>query len=60
MILDKNKEKKEWSKHAFERKIKYIYDVKNQNVMTCIHENKVNKVAENFLLHDILKPSICA
>ena len=33
-----------------------MYDIKIQNVMTCIHENEVNKVAEYNLLYDILNP----
>ena len=28
--------------------------------MTCIHEYKVNKLFENFLLDDILNPPKCA
>ena len=26
-----------WRQHAFERKLKYIYDIKIPNGMTCIH-----------------------
>ena len=30
--------KKEWHKRVFEVKLEYIYDIKIQNGMTCIHE----------------------
>ena len=46
MSLDENKEKKEWRKRAFERGLECIYNVKNQNGMTCIHENEVNNIAK--------------
>ena len=50
-------EKKQWSKHAFEIKLKNIYYIKRQNGMTCIHENNINKMSEFNLIHDILNPS---
>ena len=53
IILDE----KEWRKRAFESKLENINDIKRQNGMTCIHKNKVNKIAEYNLLHDILNPS---
>ena len=40
MSLDEKKEKKEWRKREFESELEYIYDTKNQNGMTCIHENE--------------------
>ena len=44
--LEKNKETKEWRKRTLESKIKYIYDIENQNGMIFIHENEVNKIVE--------------
>ena len=41
----------------FEIELEYIYDAKIQNGMTCMHDNKVNKIAECNLLHDILNTS---
>ena len=35
----------------------YIYDMKKLNGMNCIHENRVNKIAECNLLHDKINPS---
>ena len=54
MSLDENKE---WRKRVFGSELENIYDVKNQNGMTCIHENKVDKISEQNLLHYILNPS---
>ena len=48
---------KYWQNHAFESKLKYIYDICNQASMTSIHENKVNKIAEWNLQHDIINTS---
>ena len=56
MSLDKNKQKKEWLKRAFESKQKNKYDIEIHNGMTCIHGNKVNIIFEWNLLHDILNP----
>ena len=45
--LDKmSLDEKELCKRAFEIQLKYIYDKQIQNVMNCIHENEVNKIAE--------------
>ena len=41
----------------FERKIKNTDEIEIHNVMNCIHGNKVNKLAEFNLLHDILNPT---
>ena len=38
----------------FERENKNTYEIEIQNGMTCIHRNKVNRIAESNLLHDIL------
>ena len=56
MSLDKNKENIEWRKRAFECEPKNEYEIEIQNGMTCIHKNKVNKLAEYNLIHDILNP----
>ena len=40
----------------FECKLENTYEIKIHNGMTCIHENKENKLAECNLLHDILNP----
>ena len=52
LILDE----KEWRKSVFGIKPEYIYDIKRQNSMTCIHENEVNKITKWNLLHDVLNP----
>ena len=39
------------------KKNRNIYDIKNRNCITCMHENEVNKIAECNLLHDIINPS---
>ena len=57
MSLDEKKENMERHKRAFERELKNTYDIEIQNGMNFIHRNKVNKVAEFNLLHDILNPS---
>ena len=44
-------------KHEFESELKIIYDMKRPNGMNCIHDNKVNKISECNLLHDIINPS---
>ena len=49
-------DEKEWRKHAFEYKVKYIYDINRSKGMNSIHENKVNNIAHCHLLHDILNP----
>ena len=36
---------KQWRKHVFERKIKHIYEMKSQNDMKLIHDNKINNIA---------------
>ena len=54
--LDENKEKIEWRKRAFEKKLENIYEIEIYNGMTCIHRNKVNKWSECNLLHDIINP----
>ena len=46
-------------KCVFESKLNYIYDIKIQNSMNCIHKNEVNNIAEFNLLHDIVNPSKC-
>ena len=30
--------------HGFEIELKYIYDIKRQNGMRCIQENKINDI----------------
>ena len=52
--LDDKKENKEWSKHAFGSELENTYEIEIQNGMTCIKRNKLNKLAEYNLLHDIL------
>ena len=54
MSLDETKEKLEWRKRTVEYKQKNTYGIKNQNYMRRIHDNKVNKIAECNLLHDII------
>ena len=34
-----------------------IYDIKNQNSMSCINEKQVNKISQSNLLQDILNIS---
>ena len=53
IVIDKNK----WRKRVLERKLKNTYDIKIPNVMNCIHEKKVDKIAKWNLLYDILNPS---
>ena len=57
MSLDDKNENIEWCKRAFESDLENKCDTEIQNVMTCIYGNKVNKLAECNLLHDILNPS---
>ena len=59
MSLDDRKEIFEWRKRAFECKSKDIYDIEIQNGMTRIHDNEVNIISENNLLHDIINPPKC-
>ena len=56
MSLEDIKEKLESRKRAFECELKNTYGVENQNDMTRIHDNEVNKIAECNLLHDIISP----
>ena len=35
---------------------KNIYDIKRPNGIKCIHNNEVNDIAEQNLLHDIINP----
>ena len=56
IILDDNKEKIELFKRAFESELENTYDIEIQNGMTFIHWNKVNKLDEYNLLHDIINP----
>ena len=53
LILDEKK----LFKREFEIELKYIYDIKRLNSMNHIHDNKVNKISELNLLHDILNIS---
>ena len=50
-------DEKKLRKPVFESELKYIYDIKIPNDMDYIHENKVKKIAECNLLHDIPNPS---
>ena len=50
------KKKIEGHKRAFEYELENTYDIEIYNGMTCIHGNKVNKLSECNLLHDILNP----
>ena len=50
-------DEKLWRKRAFEIKLKNTYDIKIPNVMTRIHGEKVNKITECNLIHDIINPS---
>ena len=45
MRLEYTKEKLEWRKRAFEWKLKNTYEIENQNDMTHLHENEVNKIS---------------
>ena len=56
MSLDDNRENTERRKHVFESKLENKYDIEIQIGMTCIHGNKVNKLVEWNLLHDIPNP----
>ena len=56
MSLEDKKEKLEWSKHAFKCKLENVYGIENRNDMTRIHPDKVNKISECNLLHDIINP----
>ena len=57
MSHDENKYKTEWCKHEFENGLKNKNEIEIQNGMTCINENKVNKLAQCNLLYDILNNS---
>ena len=57
MSLDDKKENIEWCKRAFGRELENTYGIESYNVMTNIHENEWNKIAECNLLFDILKPT---
>ena len=54
MSLDETKIRLKWRKRAFLCKQKITYGIENQNDMTCIHDNEVNKIAEYNVLHDII------
>ena len=41
-------------KRAFEQEIENVYGIENQNDMMRIHDEKVNKIAECNLPHDIV------
>ena len=56
MSLEETKEKLEWHKHEFECEQKITHGIENQNYITRIHDNEVNKTAECNLLHDIINP----
>ena len=56
MSIDEIKVKLDGRKCVFECKIKNTYWIENQNDMNCIHDNKVNNIAEYNLLHDIINP----
>ena len=43
----------------FEYKLENTYEIEIHNGMTCIHDNKVNNIAEFNPLHDIINPSKC-
>ena len=55
MSFEDSKEKFEWRKLAFEY-VQKTHGIENQNDMIGIHENKVNKISEWNLLHDIINP----
>ena len=57
MSHDENKYKTEWCKHEFENGLKNKNEIEIQNGMTCINENKVNKLAQCNLLHDMVSTS---
>ena len=46
MSLEDAKEKLEWSKRAFECKLRNTYGIENRNDMKCIHDDKVTKIAK--------------
>ena len=48
--------KPERRKRAFECELKNTYEIKNLNDMARIHDEKVNKIAECNLLHNIISP----
>ena len=56
MSLYETKGKLEWRKCAFECECKSTYDIEIHNVVTSIHDKKVNNIPEYNLLHDILNP----
>ena len=56
MSFDDMKENTEQRKRAFKIKLENIYDIEIQKGMTCIHRNKLNKLAECNLQHNILNP----
>ena len=59
MSLEDKKEKLERCKRSFEWKLENTYRIENQNDMTRINDDKVNKIAEWNLLHDIINPPKC-
>ena len=54
MSLEDTKEKLEWHKCTFECEQKNTYGIENLNDMTCIHDNKVNNIAECNSIYDII------
>ena len=54
MSLDEKKENIEWRKPTFECELENTCKIGKYNGMTRIHGNKVNKLAECNLIHDIL------
>ena len=60
MSLYGKKENTERHERAFESKLENTYYIEIQNIMTAIHGNKVNKLSEFNLLHDIINPPKCS
>ena len=54
MSFEDTKEKLEWHKREFECELENTYGIENQNYMTRIHDDKVNKIYECNLLDDII------
>ena len=54
MSFNEKKENIEWRKRVFESKLSNKYEIEIQNGMNVIHRNKVNKITECNLLHDII------
>ena len=52
----RHKRKIDWRKSEFKYTLKNTYGIENRNYMMPMHNDKVNKISEFNLLHDIINP----